>query len=313
MKCADSTRNGTESTGQLEFRFDAPARPAEPEARPQPRPATPGSAAPSRPSAGAALRPMSPPPSLPPGARWREVETGAQTIGFVLLRSRRKSIGLVVNDDGLRITAPNWVTLRQVDAAVVEKANWIFNKLNSRDERRERLATAQTHWQDGGTIPYLGKRITLELDESQRMSIFKGEIFSPDDGDRLCLALPGTAEHSRVRDSVHAWLQQQAAAWFELRLQHFLRQSQLRIRQWKLSAATARWGSCSADGSIRLNWRLIHFDHSIIDYVIAHELAHLREMNHGPDFWREVGRILPGFEAARNALRRHDPDSLPLI
>jgi predicted metal-dependent hydrolase len=62
-----------------------------------------------------------------------------------------------------------------------------------------------------------------------------------------------------------------------------------------------------------LNWRLIHFSHDIIDYVIAHEIAHLREMNHGGNFWREVGRILPGFETARDALRQHDPGSLPLL
>src|SRR5690606_804020 len=87
----------------------------------------------------------------------------------------------------------------------------------------------------------------------------------------------------------------------------------LHIRRWRLSSAATRWGSCSSDGNIMLNWRLIHFEPDIIDYVIAHEIAHLREMNHSKDFWREVGLILPGFERARDALRQHAPGSLPLI
>ena len=73
----------------------------------------------------------------------------------------------------------------------------------------------------------------------------------------------------------------------------------------------SRWGSCTSDGSIMLNWRLIHFAPSIIDYVIAHELAHLREMNHSSDFWAEVEQILPDYEQARAILKRHDPATLP--
>ena len=70
-----------------------------------------------------------------------------------------------------------------------------------------------------------------------------------------------------------------------------------------LSSASTRWGSASADGSIRLNWRLVHFGLPVIDYVVTHELAHLREMNHSAAFWDVVRQALPDFEAARGALR----------
>jgi predicted metal-dependent hydrolase len=253
------------------------------------------------------------PAALPANARWREVRAPQQTIGYVLQRSRRKSIGLTINDDGLQVTAPNWVTLGQIDAAVIEKAHWILGKLRLRQARQQHLATADTLWQNGGTIPYLGKRIVLHLDGAQQTAVFHGTQFSPDNGSVLSLALPADADRGRVRDSVHSWLQQQAAAWFGQRLQHFLDSSQLTIRRWRLSSAATRWGSCSSDGNIMLNWRLIHFEHDIIDYVIAHEIAHLRQMNHSKDFWREVGLILPGFERSRNALRQYDPGSLPLI
>jgi predicted metal-dependent hydrolase len=253
------------------------------------------------------------PPDLPAGARWREVRTPDQVIGFVLRRSRRKSIGLVVNDDGLQITAPGWVTLSQIDATIVEKSRWILKKLQVRQARQEQLAMADTHWQDGGTIPYLGKNIVLRLGEAPHGHRFEGRAFAPEQGDALLLPLPRQADHHRVRDSAHAWLQLQAKDWFGQRLEHFQQTSQLRARRWRLSSAATRWGSCNSDGNIMLNWRLIHFDHAIIDYVIVHEIAHLKELNHSKDFWREVERILPGFEQARNALRQHDPATLPLI
>ena len=71
-----------------------------------------------------------------------------------------------------------------------------------------------------------------------------------------------------------------------------------------LSAARTRWGSCSLRSGIRLNWRLIHFPADTVDYVVAHELAHLREMNHSPRFWAVVGEIYPDYQAARDELKR---------
>src|SRR5690606_9679964 len=105
----------------------------------------------------------------------------------------------------------------------------------------------------------------------------------------------------------------QAQAWFGPRLEYFLEKGGLCINRWRLSSAATRWGSCSSDGNIMLNWRLIHFPPEAIDYVIAHEVAHLRELNHSPRFWQEVGKLMPDFEKARNVLKTHAPDTLPLL
>lgn len=274
--------------------------------------------------------PMPRPAQLPEGSRWREVQTPQQTIGFVLQRSRRRSIGFVIADDGLRITAPNWVTLGQIDEAVQEKAKWILAKLREWQERKEKLALTGTRWIDGGELPYLGRRIVLGLAADRRQAFFAagtsqgksaplgsaealspGNAQDPQDGDTLWLPLPPGADQARVRDAAQAWLQQRAGDRFGARLAYFLQRTGLAIRRWRLSSAATRWGSCTSDGTIMLNWRLIHFAPDIIDYVIAHELAHLREMNHSQDFWAEVGHILPDFEQAKQALRRHDPASLP--
>ncbi|GGX13520.1 hypothetical protein GCM10007242_19840 [Pigmentiphaga litoralis] len=268
---------------------------------------------PPSPTPVASTPPVAPPDpavQLPPGARWREVTADGQVIRFVLQRSRRRSIGFVIGDDGLRVTAPRWVVLADIDTAVLEKSRWILSKLNDWQNRKERLALNQTKWEDGGELPYLGKRITIRLD-AHRSLLLEGDGLAPQDGDVLWLPLPHDAGAARVRDSVQAWLQSRARAIFDVRLKDFLDRTGLTINRWSLSSAATRWGSCTSAGNIRLNWRLIHFPMNVIDYVIAHELAHLREMNHSADFWAEVGHLLPGFESAREALRRHDPTSLP--
>ena len=126
----------------------------------------------------------------------------------------------------------------------------------------------------------------------------------------LHVGLPQTAEPAQIRDAVQSWLQRQALALFDERCRHFAPRLGVRIKRLRLSSATTRWGSATADGTIRLHWRLLHFALPTIDYVVAHELAHLREMNHSPAFWDVVRSVLPDYERARGALKS---DLLPVF
>lgn len=250
-----------------------------------------------------------PPDNLPAHARWRVIMVEQHAIGFVLLRSRRRTIGFLITDDGLRVTAPNWVSLAEIDQAVRAKARWILTRLHAWQERRRRVELNRTRWEDHGELPYLGATIRIRLGAEERG--YAGNPLAPQNGDILWLPLPATAEASRIRDEVQAWLHAQARTIMGARLEHFLHRTGLRINKWRLSSAQTRWGSCTSQGNIMLNWRLVHFPLAIIDYVIAHELAHLREMNHGPGFWAEVEQLLPEYQQARALLRQHDPASLP--
>jgi predicted metal-dependent hydrolase len=127
----------------------------------------------------------------------------------------------------------------------------------------------------------------------------------------LSVSLPPDAGEQQLKDRVQGWLQLEAKRVFSERLPLYAEKLGVDYRSFALSSATTQWGSCTADGKIRLNWRLIHFSLPLIDYVVAHELAHLREMNHSPRFWSTVQSIFPGFEAAKKALRDHGPESLP--
>jgi len=119
----------------------------------------------------------------------------------------------------------------------------------------------------------------------------------------LRLALANTAGAAQIRDAAQAWLMRQARRIFTERLDHFAPRLGVGWRKLALSNASTRWGSASADGAIRLHWRLVHFKMSVIDYVVAHELSHLRVMNHSPHFWETVESVVPDYELLRRQLK----------
>lgn len=249
-------------------------------------------------------------PLLPDGARLRTVATTEGLIQFTLLRSRRRSIGFVIGSDGLRVTAPYWVSLKQIDEAVLEKSAWIQRKLDLWRERLESATDAQATWRSCTQLPYLGVTISVDIDSEARKPHFDGEPFRPRDRDTLWLPLSATDPDER-RVAAARWLRAQAQDYIDERIRLLAASAGLHFHAWRLSRARARWGSCNSSGNIRLNWRLIHFSHDVIDYVIAHELAHLKQMNHSARFWEQVGIILPGYETAMRKLKTTDMSALP--
>ncbi len=148
--------------------------------------------------------------------------------------------------------------------------------------RTEQRALPRIDWKDGAQFPYLGRTISISIG-----SACNALHFDADTG-VLSLALPTLASQQQVKDRVQGWLQTEAKRIFGERLPVYAAKLGVEFRAYALSSAATRWGSCSSEGKIRLNWRLIHFPVPIIDYVVAHELAHLREMNHSPRFWKTV-------------------------
>ncbi|AHG64733.1 M48 family metallopeptidase [Advenella mimigardefordensis] len=252
-------------------------------------------------------------PNLPDGLRLRTVATEHGLITLTLARSRRRSIGFVIGTEGLRVTAPYWVSLKQIDEAVVEKAEWIQKKLAFWRQRNAVADQAQQSWLACTQLPYLGTTISIDIDTGSKVPRFDGDPFSPQTQDTLWLALPHDATAEQRSAAAAHWLQTQALHYFDLRIHALANSAGLQFQAWRLSRARARWGSCNSNGSIRLNWRLIHFTPDIIDYVIAHELAHLKQMNHSDRFWHQVGIILPDYEAAMQKLKTTDMSALPAL
>ena len=259
--------------------------------------------APSPPAA-----PSSPDPSqLAPGVKLRRLTLDGRTLEYGLKRSPRRTIGFTIDGGGLTITAPRWVTLADIEAAIAGKQRWIFAKLSEWQTRTEQRALPRVEWRDGAQIPFLGKAVTIALGSSH------GALRFDLDAAVLALALPAHADAQQIKDRVQGWLQTEAKRVFGERLDVYAQKLGVAFKGYALSSAATRWGSCSSDGRIRLNWRLIHFPLSIVDYVVAHELAHLREMNHSPRFWETVESIFPEFREARHTLKHHPPELLPAL
>ena len=257
-------------------------------------------------------------------------------VAFALERTPRRSIGFTVSAAGLVVRVPTRLALSAVDSAVRSKAGWIVRKLNDTRARAMRQAQAGPVWQDGAVLPYLGTVLRVRIDPAAPV----GGVLQPpaDDspGWELRIRLPlrhtagapetpeaaGTAEAPKtpktpktpdgapaepqaaaLRRAVHAWMLRQARAHFSARLDHFAPLLGVQWQRLGLTSARTRWGSARADGSIRLNWRLLHCAPEVLDCVVVHELAHLRVMDHSPRFWATVASVLPDHAALRRRLR----------
>ena len=227
----------------------------------------------------------------------RELRLGEHLIGYELSRSQRRSIGFVVGEEGLAVRAPRWVGQGEIDQALQARSSWILRKLHDQHQRLERLEAARVDWRDGVSLPFLGAPMEVRLDPTVTGAWFSAQPRS------LRVGLPLAAQPTQIRDAVQGWLHRQALAMFEERCTFYAARLGVSIRRLRLSSAQTRWGSASADGTVRLNWRLIHFALPSIDYVVAHELAHLHEMNHSPAFWEVVRSVMPDYQARRGSLR----------
>lgn len=224
----------------------------------------------------------------------RTITVGDDRLEYVLQRSKRRTIGLTVDRRGLRVRAPESASLTEVEAAIVRYRQWINDEL--------------THWQgetrpetirivDGLSLPLLGQALTLRLAIGANRWLWNLHPTQPTL--TLCLRTPGEARRLLERA-----LQSRARELFGERLAEHAARLGVAPPRLSLSAARTRWGSCSSVSGVRLNWRLLHFPLPIIDYVVAHEVAHLQEMNHSPQFWAVVARLHPNYRDTRAELRR---------
>jgi predicted metal-dependent hydrolase len=225
----------------------------------------------------------------------RTIALGDRIVPYVLRRARRRTIGLSIDHRGLRVGAPSRSSLRDVESLILRHGDWVVQKL---DEWRTRRRPVLLQIVDGVQLPMLGRQIEIRLAAGTNRGVWTAPDSAGLSTLTLCLRSPDDA--GRVLEKA---LRESARELFLTRLAHYAALLGVAMPRLTLSAARTRWGSCSLKTGIRLNWRLIHFPLHVIDYVVAHELAHLREMNHSPRFWSVVSSLYPDYRVARDELK----------
>jgi predicted metal-dependent hydrolase len=223
-------------------------------------------------------------------------------VNYELLRSRRRTMTFSVSPAGLSVRAPFGMSQPSIESAVQEKGRWIVRKLGGMQQREERIASLKIDWQAGAQLAYLGGTLQVQVDPQATQHALTR---TDEAANRavLTLALPVTASERKIRDATKKWMLQQATQHYTSRMNHYAALLGVTWRTLALTNANTRWGSAKADGSIRLHWRLMQFSHDVIDYVVVHELSHLRELNHSSRFWATVASVLPDYEARQKRLK----------
>ena len=237
----------------------------------------------------------------------RRIALATCDVAYAFRRAKRRTIGMVIGPDGLEVSAPRWVTVGEIESTLHEKADWIVRKLVEMQEHQRRLGEARIQWCDGVVLRYLGASLQVVLDSSVALKKNSAQLETLGNESEasfvLRIGLPITASPEQIRDATQAWLMRRAKELFAERLDHFAPRLGVAWKRLSLSSASTRWGTASADGAIRLNWRLIHHKLDVIDYVVAHELSHLRVMDHSPQFWDTVKSVMPDYPQRRRVLR----------
>lgn len=231
------------------------------------------------------------PPAPAAGAPARALAVGGRTYRVVIARHRwaRRYVLRLVGEDTLRLTVPRGASIAGGLRFAERQTAWIVRE---KGRQRERIEP----WRDGTTIWYRGERVALRID---RAAVVLGDE---------TIRLAGDAADVRV--SVEAHLNDLAKRELPPRAAELAARHELRVERWSVRNQRSRWGACSPSRVITLNWRLIQMPASVSDYVILHELMHLRQANHSRRFWREVEKVCNLWREAERWLRRHGREIL---
>ncbi len=230
-----------------------------------------------------------------PAAEQRTVELAGTSVTYILKRtSRRRSIGLRIDDRGLTVNVPLRASEKWLHSVLQDKARWVVEKMENWQAKKP----APQQWVDGEPILFRGEIFTLRIVPS----LFDAppQLHHT----HLAVHVSQVDNSDAIEKIIERWYRRVAMQLFEECVTHFAPLMNVSPRELKLSAARTQWGSCTVRGTVRLNWKLIKMPLHLIDYVVVHELAHLVEMNHSAAFWRVVGKVCPDYVRLRGELRK---------
>ena len=226
------------------------------------------------------------------------VTWGETRLPYTIRRSarRKKTVAVTVDPAGsVLVVAPERLATDRLDAIVTRKAKWIVRRIRGVEDHGPPLAPRE--FVSGESVLYLGRHYRLKVhpDESGAAKLRGGWLHVP--------APSGAEQAAHVRVALVSWFRCHAADRLPERVAAWRAKAGLPMPRVIIADQQKRWGSCDQRGTIRLNWRIIQAPMRLVDYVVVHELVHLRHRGHGRDYWQAVGRVMPDYERRREDLR----------
>jgi hypothetical protein len=214
-----------------------------------------------------------------------------------LIRSkkRRKTISLYIKEDGrIFIYAPYRTPKWEIERFIKEKRSWIVKKMS---EKERSIKEAEKAFIPGEKFLYLGESYPLEIEESSNRKVPLKLSFG-----KFVLDKDHIEE---AKDLFIQWYKKEAKARIIERIDFYSNRLQLFSKGIRITSAKYRWGSCSRDNRLSFSWRIIMASLSIIDYILIHELVHIKEKNHSKRFWNYLESILPDYRKHRLWLKKN--------
>lgn len=238
---------------------------------------------------------------MSPARERSQVRWGTTTIPYLVHRSgRRATVAVAVEPTGdVVLTAPLSTPLLRLDQVVLSKAPWIVERVRRKSEP---ALQAAREFVSGETFRYLGRqyrlRVELCAEGVGEAGLRRGLLVVP-----IRASLSEEAAVGQVREALIGWYKEHAAERLPERARLWADRLGIDAPRVLIREPKKRWGSCDAKGTLRLNWRVIQAPLRLVDYVVAHELCHLDHPDHTRAFWATIGRVMPDYDARRDALR----------
>lgn len=224
---------------------------------------------------------------------------GGTRLPYTIRRSarRKKTVAVTVGPAGeVLLAAPEHFSTSRLDAVALRKAAWIA----------QRLQHVQAHAPPPAPREFVSGESVLYLGRHYRLKVHPGEVGPARlRGGWLYVPAPtGVQQAAFVRAAIVAWFRRHAGERLPERVEAWRARASTAMPRVVIADQRKRWGSCDRNGTVRLNWRIIQAPMRLVDYVVVHELVHLRHRGHGRDYWQAVGRVMPDYERRREELRR---------
>ena len=232
------------------------------------------------------------------------LKIGTTLISYTIRRSlRAKYVSLSISADGVQVVAPFTMNDSEIISLVEKKQKWVFNKLESYRQRLSQMPV-ERKFVSGEKLLFLGNNYPLKVleqkDNYTNVNLTDGQFLVAINAD-----LPIEKRQEEIQGKLEQWYIKKAKELITKRLELFSDKIGVKVNAVRFKNQKTRWGSCSQKGNLNFNWKLVMAPTFIVDYVVVHELCHLKQLNHSPAFWLLVGNQISDYKEMRKWLKEN--------